>query len=202
MGLGTGWLVLLGLNAACAAADVRPNRPTHPQSSSERALVELPEVVAGSEQADLSPPPVDTAVGAENPARAESSAVTICGCKPADELCAMNCIRLTSSPPASPNSTAFDHGAASTQMKIAASIARSHCARSGGPVGSARVILQFANTGRVTSASIGSPYADTDTGSCVVRVFRQAVIPAFEGSPVAVSKSINIPSAETQARQN
>lgn len=99
---------------------------------------------------------------------------------------------LLASPQATPGSTAFDLGAASTTMKAAASIARSHCARSGGPVGSTRVTVHFATTGRVSSASIGAPFTDTDTGNCVVSVFRLAVIPPFEGRPMSVSKSVAI----------
>lgn len=196
----TAWL-LVGLCLGCSASSVRPGDPTHPPPPDlERGRLELPEVqVPGPEVPPLAEEVTsvaqetldDAAIEVRDVPRATSDKKRTCWCSPGDLLCAMSCAKPVSSPSAT-RSSAFDRGAASTQMSMAATIARSHCARSGGPVGGTRVTVQFATTGRVTSASIGSPYTNTETGSCVVKVFRQAIIPPFKGSPVSVSKSINI----------
>lgn len=196
MGGGAGWLVLLGLTAGCAAADTRPGKPTHPQSAPERARVELPEVeVAGPEALPPTEPHPPSAPQADRSPAPNDKPASICDCRAGDLMCAMRCPKPISSPPP-PSSTSkskpFDRGAASAQMAMATSIARAECPRSGGPVGSTRVTVQFATSGRVTSTSIGSPFTSTETGKCIMAVFRQAVIPPFPGSPVSVSKSVTI----------
>ncbi|HOU91915.1 MAG TPA: zinc-ribbon domain-containing protein [Polyangiaceae bacterium] len=87
----------------------------------------------------------------------------------------------------------FDKGAASAALTSAASAATS-CKRPDGPTGSGRVMVTFAPSGRVTTANVtGGAFGGTSVGSCIASVFRSARVPPFEGAPVTVSKSFNIP---------
>ena len=45
----------------------------------------------------------------------------------------------------------------------------------------------------VTAATVASaPYAGTALGSCLATAFRGAIVPAYAGSPVTVSKTVVI----------
>ncbi|HTN82184.1 MAG TPA: hypothetical protein VL242_00795, partial [Sorangium sp.] len=86
----------------------------------------------------------------------------------------------------------FNRGAASSALGAAASSAKS-CKKAGGPTGTGKVKVTFAPSGNVTSAEVqGAPFAGTSVGGCVARLFRGARVPAFGGSPIAVSKSFTI----------
>jgi hypothetical protein len=85
----------------------------------------------------------------------------------------------------------FDRGAASATLAAAAGAARA-CKRDGGPTGTARVRATFAPGGSVTSASVEGPFAGTAVGDCIVAAFRGARVPAFDGVPVAVSKTVSV----------
>jgi len=87
----------------------------------------------------------------------------------------------------------FDKGAASAALSSAASAATS-CKRPDGPTGTGKVLVTFAPSGRVTTANVtGGGFGGTSVGGCVASVFRSARVPAFQGSPVTVSKSFTIP---------
>jgi hypothetical protein len=66
------------------------------------------------------------------------------------------------------------------------------CRQAGDPAGSARVVVTFAPSGRVTTANVGGVYAGTLTGGCIAGRFRAATVPAFAGSHVTVSKTISV----------
>jgi hypothetical protein len=86
--------------------------------------------------------------------------------------------------------TPFDKSAAVVALNGAASQA-SACRRADDPTGTAEVIVTFAPSGRVTTATVtGPPFAGTATGGCIARMLRQAKIPAFAGEHVTVSKSV------------
>jgi hypothetical protein len=54
--------------------------------------------------------------------------------------------------------------------------------------------VTFAPSGRVTQANLqGPPFAGTATGSCIAKAFRSSSVPPFEGDPVTVSKTVNLP---------
>src|SRR5690606_29608926 len=83
----------------------------------------------------------------------------------------------------------FNRNAAVAALSNAANQARS-CKKPGGPTGTGKVTLTFANSGRVTSAVVSDPpFAGTSVGGCVASVFRKAKVPPFTGNPVRVSKS-------------
>jgi hypothetical protein len=86
----------------------------------------------------------------------------------------------------------FNKGAATTALSAAANSAKG-CKQAGGPTGSASVRVVFAPSGNVTSANVqGPPFAGTPVGGCIASAFRGAHVPPFDGSPVAVSKTVNI----------
>jgi len=87
----------------------------------------------------------------------------------------------------------FDRGAASASLSSAAGTAKG-CSvpGGGGPSGSAKVQVTFAPSGRVSSVSVGPPYAGTPTGSCIAGAFKGAKVPPFSGQPVTVSKTVTL----------
>lgn len=68
------------------------------------------------------------------------------------------------------------------------------CKRQLGPTGAARVEVTFAPDGHVTEAGLVEPgaFAGTDIAECVVAKFRTVQVPAFDGPPVHVKKSLMI----------
>lgn len=86
----------------------------------------------------------------------------------------------------------FDREAAAAALAAGAAQA-SACRKEGDPSGVASVVITFAPSGRVTSASVsGPPFAGTPTGGCIASALRKARIPAFDGERVTVSKTIVI----------
>jgi hypothetical protein len=124
-----------------------------------------------------------------------------CGCAASDLMCLMKCSATCKDPtgkacqgqaaqtPPSNTGREFDRGAAATTLAAASNAARSCTGNSG----STRVRVVFAPTGKVTSASVDGPFAGTPQGGCIAAAFRNAQIPPFDGSPVAVSKAVDIP---------
>jgi cytoskeletal protein RodZ len=86
----------------------------------------------------------------------------------------------------------FDPGAARSALNAAAGSA-SGCRQEGDPSGTASVVVTFATSGRVTSATVnGPPFAGTRTGGCIASRMRSARVPPFSGSPITVSKTVTI----------
>jgi hypothetical protein len=138
---------------------------------------------------NATPPPDRSATGA--PSADPSPALGPCGCKPADQICLMQC-----GPRPAPITTArpsreFDRAAASTGL-IGAARSAQVCRRIPGPTGPGKVKLVFQPSGTVREASVDPPYADTPTGDCVLKLFVQITVPPFQGEPVAVSKTFRI----------
>ena len=104
-----------------------------------------------------------------------------------------NLMELLSPPPAGSQVTIiessheqFDRGAAA---KALGSVDIAACKRAADPAGDVRVIVVFAESGRVQSASVDTAtYAGTATGGCIVTRLRTLQIPAFHGGPVKVGK--------------
>lgn len=95
-------------------------------------------------------------------------------------------------PAAKPAGPAFNVAAAKAALASAAAGAAG-CRAPAGPNGTGKVQVTFAPSGNVTSALIVSgPFGGTPVGSCVARTFRAAKVPAFDGSPMTVSKSFTI----------
>jgi hypothetical protein len=84
----------------------------------------------------------------------------------------------------------FDQQAAAQALSQAAQAALS-CRKEGEPGGSATVIVRYAPSGRVTSATVESgPFAGTVTGGCIATTFRKALVPAFSGDYMTVRKTV------------
>jgi hypothetical protein len=86
----------------------------------------------------------------------------------------------------------FDKSAAAAAMDAVVAQA-SGCRQEGDPTGTARVVVTFAPSGRVTSANLsGPPFAGTRTGGCIASTMRRAKVPPFSGDHVTVAKSVVI----------
>jgi len=85
----------------------------------------------------------------------------------------------------------FDTASAKTALTAAANNASS-CREATGPMGSGKVSITFAPSGRPTSVAVTGDLAGTSVGSCVARLFRQVRVPAFSGDPVSVSKAFSV----------
>ena len=95
-------------------------------------------------------------------------------------------------PPAAVSDQPFNMGEAKGKLGAAAASAET-CKKPNGPTGTGRVVVTFAPSGAVQSAAItGPPFEGTPTGACVAAHFKAVHVPAFGGSPFAVSKSFTI----------
>jgi hypothetical protein len=84
----------------------------------------------------------------------------------------------------------FSPEAATTALEQARGAAQA-CRAGDDPPGTAKVLLTFAPSGKVTTATVtGRSYSGTPTGSCIARSFRSARVPAFDGDFVTVSKTV------------
>jgi hypothetical protein len=85
----------------------------------------------------------------------------------------------------------FDQQAAAQALSQAAQAALS-CRKEGDPSGSATVMVRYAPSGRVTSATVeAGPFAGTVTGGCIATTFRKALIPAFSGDYMTVKRTVS-----------
>ncbi len=93
---------------------------------------------------------------------------------------------------ANPDAPPFNKAAAIAALNTAVAQA-SGCRQEGDPTGTARVVITFAPSGRVTTANLsGPPFAGTRTGGCIASTMRRASVPPFSGSHVTVAKSVVI----------
>lgn len=191
--------------------------PPPPQADASK--VEPAQAAAGPEappsaEAVSAPPATDVAVAADSATPAPTAIESAPAAVPTTAKAPRTNGNLTSEPPTPPTSGApstttkptppasaapavasgpFDRSAASAAMSSAVGSA-SGCKKEGDPSGVAHVTVTFAPSGRVTQANIGGPpFAGTATGGCIARAFKTARIPPFEGDPVTVSKTVNLP---------
>lgn len=161
---------------AAAEASPAPGEPTPgPAEQPARSVgeAEKPPARAGTGEA-ASPPPVK-----ENAPKADPKPETKSETTPTPM-------------PANPDSPPFNKDAAVAALNAAVAQAAG-CRQEGDPNGTARVVVTFAPSGRVTSANLsGPPFAGTRTGGCIASTMRRAKIPAFSGSHVTVAKSVVI----------
>jgi hypothetical protein len=94
--------------------------------------------------------------------------------------------------PSSPELPAFDAEAA--RQSIAAAEARlSACRGPSDPAGPATVVVRYAPSGRVTTATVESgPFVGTSAGGCIAATFRSARVPPFAGDTVTVKRTVTL----------
>jgi len=86
----------------------------------------------------------------------------------------------------------FDAQAAKSAL-AAGALSASSCRKGDDPRGTAIVVVTFAPSGRITSATVnGAPYGGTATGGCVAATLRSMTVPPFAGNHVTVSKRVTI----------
>ncbi|HEY3500228.1 MAG TPA: GYF domain-containing protein [Polyangiaceae bacterium] len=66
------------------------------------------------------------------------------------------------------------------------------CREPGSPVGQTSASVTFESTGKVSSVTIGAPFAGTSTGTCMVTAFKQAKVTPFAGLPGTVSQAVSL----------
>jgi predicted Zn finger-like uncharacterized protein len=85
----------------------------------------------------------------------------------------------------------FNMGEAKARLGAAAGSVQS--CKKGDVTGTGRIVVVFAPSGAVQSATVsGPPFQGTPTGNCVAAKFHAVRVPAFSGSPFSVSKSFTI----------
>jgi len=94
--------------------------------------------------------------------------------------------------PPFPGPATFDKEAANAAILAMADRAGA-CKKAGDAGGMARLSIVFAASGKVTTARVlGPPFAATPAGSCMAKLFREITVPAFEGEPVTVEKTVPV----------
>ncbi|HEY6078670.1 MAG TPA: MJ0042-type zinc finger domain-containing protein, partial [Polyangiaceae bacterium] len=175
-----------------AAQVLAPTPPTPAPAASEAPLAKAdpvaddvtfettPTKAPAAGQADRSPPPAAAAAAITREPKLEPSP------KPEPAVATEPVAEPTPATPAEPAGP-FDRAAAAAALSASASQA-SACRKDGDPSGVASVVVTFAPSGRVTSATIGGPpFAGTPTGGCIAATLRKSRIPAFDGERVTVS---------------
>ena len=66
------------------------------------------------------------------------------------------------------------------------------CREPGSPVGQTDAAVTFESSGKVSSVTIGAPFAGTNTGTCMVTAFKQAKVTPFAGLPGTVSQAVSL----------
>jgi hypothetical protein len=66
------------------------------------------------------------------------------------------------------------------------------CKEPGGPTGQTSAAVTFAASGQVTSVTVGSPFAGTSTGTCIITAFKAAKVAPFTGLPGTVSQPVSL----------
>lgn len=147
--------------------------------------------------ADAPPPPAMLAHAPDvTPTRVEVPAVTIVA-RPrpadgADEAAIDAPLAPPAEAPEAANLPEFDAEAA--RQSIAAAEARlSVCRGPSDASGPATVVVRYAPSGRVTTATVESgPFVGTPAGSCIAATFRSSRVPPFAGEAVTVKRTVTL----------
>ena len=183
-----GGAIWLGFDRSQPASDAGElaQRQAEPVSAAAPQQLANPETSAVPAAPD-EPEPIDLDAEPTVPPAALPETVRISAAKPIAAALAKP-EQVAEPVPAGPFST----DAAEAQFSVAVKQA-SACRQDGDPTGVARVVVTFAPSGRVTSATIsGPPFAGTSTGSCIAKTMRGMSLPAFEGEHVTISKTVVI----------
>jgi hypothetical protein len=66
------------------------------------------------------------------------------------------------------------------------------CKEPGSPLGQTTAAITFDSSGKVSSVTIGAPFAGTSTGTCMVTAFKQVKVTPFAGLPGTVSQAVSL----------
>lgn len=189
----------LGIGRAPASHSAAASPPSEPEPAQPTRPVEQAAPVA--DPADQPAPVANAEVlsqDAEPSAEPNSAATTEIEAlaKPSEgavpKATAPGVVAPKSAPSAAPLA-AFDPAIAAIAINEAARRATS-CRGPSDPEGQAMVMLKYAPSGRVTTATIESgPFAGTTVGGCIATAFRSARVPPFSGEPMTVRKTITYP---------
>jgi hypothetical protein len=69
------------------------------------------------------------------------------------------------------------------------------------PKGEGEVSLIFGNNGRVKSATIGAPFADTKVGECVLNAYKSAIVPPFVGPEQPMTWKVDLSKVPEAAKK-
>lgn len=122
------------------------------------------------------------------PAGGASAGRGTCDCRAGDLMCMMRCTSAGTAPVQNAGRP-FDRNAAMVALRDAETTAK----RCTGVAGTGTVRVTLGPSGKATSATVDGPFAGTPQGGCIAAVFRAITVPPFDGSPVAVSKSVVVP---------
>ncbi len=177
----------VGTPSAAASASATPESSAKEEPSAEAAKSAAPETSAAPEasaapSASAAAAKPVAATGKSQPAQAKAPPTGTAHDEPPPKD--------TAAKPAG-GGGAFDTAAAKEALTAAANNASS-CREATGPMGSGKVSITFAPSGRPTSVAVTGDLAGTSVGSCVARLFRAARVPPFSGEPVSVSKAFAV----------
>jgi hypothetical protein len=171
--------------AAALAARAPDATPKSAPAERNAARMELP-----------TPPLAQTQAPAATPTRVEVPVVTIVAraqpADSADDAASDAAPAPLVDAPESADLPGFDAEAA--RQSIAAAEARlSVCRGPSDPSGTATVIVRYAPSGRVTTATVESgPFVGTPAGGCIAATFRSSRVPPFAGDTVTVKRTVTL----------
>jgi len=173
------WVAIGNSGSKSSKSDVTSGKP-------DTQLPEPP-LAAAPAVADPAPPVEEQAevvIDLDEPVAPKATTRRVLSAKPAPKAVPVERSRAAVGP--------FDPTAADSAFTSAAQQA-SACRQAGDPTGVAKVLVTFAPSGRVTSATIsGPPFAGTQTGSCIAKTMRGMSLRAFEGDRMTISKTVVI----------
>jgi hypothetical protein len=193
-----GWMLRGHSDAAAPVADARP-------AVAAALAVPAPDVKPQNAQAERKatsaegplPPPATLAPAPDvTPTRVEVPVVTIV----ARPQLADGADEAASDAPPAPLAEALEPAnlpefdAEAARQSIAAAEARlSVCRGPSDPSGPATVVVRYAPSGRVTTATVESgPFVGTPTGGCIAATFRSSRVPPFAGEAVTVKRTVTL----------
>jgi hypothetical protein len=201
--LGASVVFGLGIGRAPSTHSAAASPPNVPPSKAEtaeptRVVTEAPVARAAEQPAPIANAEV-LSLDAEPPAEPSSvaSAATEAPASPGEgarsKVSSPGVVALKSTTSTAAPIAAFDSALAAMAINEAARRSAS-CRGPSDPEGQAMVMLKYAPSGRVTTATIESgPFAGTTVGGCIATAFRSARVPPFSGEPMTVRKTITYP---------
>jgi hypothetical protein len=182
--------VVVLLLAAAGAAVVLTQRPPPP------APPPVPTVTAQAPTPEVPTPPLArTSESTPEPTAAQTGGELPSGPRPAGSSGSGDFSQLFAAgaeKAGKPTSSkAFDADAARSAIESVLKTVAA-CKEPGGPTGQTSAAITFAASGQVTSVTVGSPFAGTSTGTCIITALKAAKVTPFTGLPGTVSQPVSL----------